>query len=336
MFPQTAFTQTHHTSTDPIFTENITSPEFFGHTVSLLLSADTSSSKKNKEIESLREQIKNNFKILKRKKRAYYYSKDYLKTLKKEKDTLILAITMHYHEKIKLQEMSYDPKMLTDTIKSLTNGFDIFKSMIKTQMTKDEKRIDSLEKENTQLQKKLNLLLTNTSTENASGEPDNYYRQKCPQQNPGDHKHPNRLKYKFDTNNNSNDGDYVLCGYWKNGDLSYEIPHADKKKHGISYYNFTNSSNPKTIIPYTEGKKDGSKISFLKTKNGDIYKWKESEFSEGKIKRSTVFREDGNVGNVSLYYSNGRKEKETWYHKGRKARECWYRNNGSTSKCTNY
>ena len=174
------------------------------------------------------------------------------------------------------------------------------------------------------------------STENSVVEPDNYYIQKCPDQNPGDPQSPNRKRYKFDTNNNPDDGDYVLCGYWKNGDLAYEIPHANNKRHGIAYYNLYNSSNPKSIIPYTEGKKDGTSIDFLKTGEGKIYKRKESEYSEGKLRSTTIFTKDGNVGNISYYYSNGRKEKEYWYRKDRKTRECWYRYNGGTGKCKTY
>ena len=54
------------------------------------------------------------------------------------------------------------------------------------------------------------------------------YTGQCPKQNPG-----KKRSYKNDTNNNPNDGTYVLCRYLNNGMLESQTPYRNGKKHGV-------------------------------------------------------------------------------------------------------
>jgi len=102
----------------------------------------------------------------------------------------------------------------------------------------------------------------------------------CPKRNPG-----TKLNIHRPPNNN---GNYVYCRYYKNGQLAHQVPYINKKKEGWGVGYFSNGKL-KAKTHYSNGCPDGPFVVFL-IKNGKYYKAREGRNKEcaqvkGSVKR---------------------------------------------------
>ena len=126
----------------------------------------------------------------------------------------------------------------------------------------------------------------------------------CLDQNPDN----SRNIHKFDTNNNPNDNTYIECGYFKNGQLQYQVPYTNGKKDGIQL-GYIHKIKPgrylTSKIDWRAGKRNYS-WTWITDKNGNVYKSNERAYSFGVQSNNTSWHPNGVKKSYTDYKPNGR------------------------------
>lgn len=139
----------------------------------------------------------------------------------------------------------------------------------------------------------------------------------CPKRNPG--KNP---KNKFDTNNNSKDGTYIICNYFRDGALQYQAPYLNGQKHGLIL--ISQGASPHRLadlVTYKNGLKEGVKRTWV-TSGNHYYLLRESMYSKDKQKTSIQWHSTGKISAETEYKSNGRTRLQYKYNKHGKFTYC--------------
>ena len=145
----------------------------------------------------------------------------------------------------------------------------------------------------------------------------------CPKSNPG-----NKLKNKFDNNNNT----YVLCNYFNDGVLQYQMPYVNGKKEGIyllfkgKHFNTRVPHPLADLKPYKNGKRHGVGEVWLIDKNsGQHWQLYKTDYTNGQ-----------KHGEQIKYYQNGTLNTVSMFNYGKTTTYCHYRKDGSLVSCKQY
>jgi len=155
--------------------------------------------------------------------------------------------------------------------------------------------------------------------------------QACPETNPYD----SGYHHKIDSNNNPNDQTYLDCSYFKKGSLRVQIPYTDGEYDGVwlSYINWPECGgvNLTSKKIFDTAKRVKTWTFLCDHKTGNVYKMRETSYSNGKPSRETQWRANGALHHDTTYDPPGRIKRTLYYDNNGKLSDCRDRNASGTA-----
>ncbi|WDP89285.1 MAG: hypothetical protein HUN04_05905 [Desulfobacter sp.] len=144
----------------------------------------------------------------------------------------------------------------------------------------------------------------------------------CPKVNPG-----SKTQFKLYPNGQNSGRTYLLCGYFRDGDINFEKPYRQGKVDGkfIAWSKTNGTHYVRERSNWLQGKLSGLKETYLLSKTGAVYRQKMMTYANG-IQH----------GDSASWYDNGHTQNETNYFNGKATLQYNYNRDGSFSYCTKW